>query len=133
MFCGKCGSENNANERFCRNCGNLITGQQFLNNQQPVNMNNQSGNLAPNYVQKSVNPKMTRWAILSIIVPVAGIILYMTIGLSFYLAMLIVAAGFGFAQKGEMSAKKLATVGKVANGTLAGIAIISYILLLFNL
>lgn len=146
MLCTKCGAENNANERFCRNCGNLIAEQQFQNNQQQATnygqqtvnnnqqtyMNNQNGNLDSNYVQNAVNPNMKKWAILSIVVAVAGLVWYWFIGLSFYLAILIAAAGFGFAQKGEMADKKLATVGKVANGILVGMAIVMFILQLIG-
>ena len=171
MLCTKCGAENNANDRFCINCGNLIAEQQFQNNQQvsgqqvnnnynqqnmnqsqsnynqqqatnygqqTVNnnqqtyMNNQNGNLDSNYVQNAVNPNMKKWAILSIVVAVAGLVWYWFIGLSFYLAILIAAAGFGFAQKGEMADKKLATVGKVANGILVGMAIVMFILQLIG-
>ena len=171
MLCTKCGAENNANERFCRNCGNLIAEQQFQNNQQfggqQVNnnynqqnmnqsqtnynqqqttnygqqtannnqqtyMNNQNGNLDSNYVQNAVNQNMKKWAILSIVVAVAGLVWYWFIGLSFYLAILIAAAGFGFAQKGEMADKKLAIVGEVANGILVGMAIVMFILQLIG-
>ena len=171
MLCTKCGVENNSNERFCKNCGNIIESQQIQNNQQfnsqsvnsnynqqninpsqiiynqqqstnysqqAVNnnqqtyMNNQNGNLDSKYVQNAVNPNMKKWAILSIVVAVAGLIWYWFIGLSFYLAIFIAAAGFGFAQKGEMADKKLATIGKVANGILVGMAIIMLILQLIG-
>ena len=95
-------------------------------------MNNQNGNLDSNYVQNAVNPNMKKWAILSIVVAVAGLVWYWFIGLSFYLAILIAAAGFGFAQKGEMADKKLATVGKVANGILVGMAVVMFILQLIG-
>ena len=71
---------------------------------------------------------MKKWAILSIIVPVVAIIWYIFIGLSFYLAILIAAAGFEFANKGEMADKKLAIIGKIANGILVGMAVVTLIL-----
>ena len=114
------------------NINSQQTYQQQTNNQQYTNTN---GNLDSNYVNKAVNPNMKKWAILSIVVPVVGIIWYWFIGLSFYIAVLIAAAGFGFAQKGEMSNKKLATIGKVCNGILLGMAIIVFIInliLVFN-
>ncbi len=152
MNCSKCGYNNTTGDRFCKNCGILLENnqpQQSINNvnsqfQQPINnisgqqlyqqqTNNQqytntNGNLDHNYVNKAVNPNMKKWAILSIVVPVVGIIWYWFIGLSFYLAVFIAAAGFGFAQKGEMSNKKLATIGKVCNGILLGMAIVVFII-----
>lgn len=124
MFCSKCGMQNKNGEKFCKNCGCLLE-----SNQQNVTAN---GNLDPNYVNRAVNPNMKKWAILSIVVPVVAIIWYIYIGLSFYLAILIAAAGFGFAQKGEMSNVKLATIGKVANGILVGLAVVMLILQLIG-
>lgn len=137
MFCTKCGTQNNNGERFCRNCGvileNVQTSQQSNNinngNQQYSNMN---GGLDSNYVNQAVNPNMKKWAILSIVLPVVAIIWYIFIGLPFYLAVFIAAAGFGFAQKGEMADKKLATIGNVANGILAGLAIVVFVIQLIT-
>lgn len=136
MFCSKCGTQNVNGEQFCKNCGTILN-----NNQQPTNQgqysNNQmynqqfqnnNANLNANYVNQAVNPNMKKWAILSIVVPIAGIVWYCFIGLSFYIAVFIAACGFGFAQKGEMANKKLATAGKVLNGVLCGMAIIMLIL-----
>ena len=157
-FCKNCGillennqpqqSINNVNSQFQQPINNIgeqqlygqpvnninsqQTYQQQTNNQQYTNTN---GNLDSNYVNKAVNKNKKKWAILSIVVPVVGIIWYWFIGLSFYLAVLIAAAGFGFAQKGEMSNKKLATIGKVCNGILLGMAIVVFIInliLVFN-
>ncbi len=150
MFCTKCGTQNNNGERFCKNCGvileNVQTPQQPNNinngNQQYSNMNggldpnyvnqavnpNMNGGLDPNYVNQAVNPNMKIWAILSIVMPVVAIIWYTFIGLSSYMAILIAAAGFRFAQKGEMADKKLAKIGNVANGILVGLAVVMFIL-----
>lgn len=163
MYCSKCGTQNLNGERFCKNCGSLLEnsqqGQQFnnMNNQndqmtQPINNMNQTANqqtvynyqqmngqyqnntaVNQNYVNQAVNPNMKKWAILSIIVPVAGMIWYWFIGLSFYLAIFIAAAGFGFAEKGKMANKKLATIGKVCNGILIGMAVVMFILQLIGI
>lgn len=162
MYCSKCGYQNLNGERFCKNCGSLIENsqsQQPVNNmngqvQQPMNngmggqtinqqsmynqqqMNGQYQNntaINQNYVNQAVNPNMKKWAILSIVVPVAGMIWYWFIGLSFYLAMIIAAAGFGFAEKGKMADKKLATIGKVCNGILVGMAVVMFILQLIGI
>lgn len=177
MLCSKCGTENNGNERFCRNCGLLLGPSNVQNNQtvnnnshaqsmnnaqsyeqnvqqnpnmyqqpvqpqqmaQPMNntqqtfQNNQMGGVSPSYMQNAVNPDMKKWAILSIVIAVAGLIWYWFIGLSFYLAIVIAAAGFGFAKKGEMADKKLATIGRVANGMLVGMAIIMFIFQLIGI
>ena len=137
MFCTKCGTQNNNGERFCKNCGVILENAQTP--QQPNNINNgnqqysnMNGGLDPNYVNQAVNPNMKKWAILSIVIPVVALIWYMFIGLSFYLAIFIAAAGFGFAQKGEMANKKLATIGKVANGILVGLAVVMFILQLIT-
>ena len=137
MFCTKCGTQNNNSERFCKNCGVILENAQTP--QQPNNINNgnqqysnMNGGLDPYYVNQAVNPTMIMWAILSIVIPVVAIIWYLFIGLSFYLAIFIAAAGFGFAQKGEMANKKLATIGKVANGILVGLAVVMFILQLIT-
>lgn len=123
MFCIKCGTQNNNGEKFCKNCGVLLE-----NGQTQQQINNINSRLDSNYVNKGINPNMKKWAILSVIVPVVAIIWYIFIGLSFYLAILIAATGFSFAQKGEMADKKLATIGKVANGILIGLALIMLVL-----
>lgn len=152
MYCSKCGTPNNNGERYCKNCGILlenIQSQQSVNNmdtqiqqpvnninpaiqqfQQPINQqySNNNDSLDTKYVEQAVNPNMKKWAILSIVVPVAGIIWYWFIGLNLYLAIFIAATGFGFAEKGKMANKKLATIGKVCNGVLIGMAIIIFIL-----
>ena len=138
MFCKNCGTQNNSNERFCKNCGTLLENGQISQqanntgsqNQQYTNMN---GKLNSNYVNQAVNPNMKKWAILSVVIPVAAIIWYMFVGLSFYLAIFIATAGFGFAQKGEMADKKLATIGKIANGILMGLAIVMLVLQLIGI
>ena len=148
MFCSKCGFQNNQGEMFCKNCGTRLENNnqqqapqnptnQFIQPQQNVNpqvSNNYSNNgtLSQNYIDKAVNPNMKKWAILSVVVPAVTIIWYWFIGLSFYIAIMLAAAGFGFAQKGDMANKKLATIGKVLNGILAGIAIVLFILQLIN-
>lgn len=105
--------------------------QQNINPQVSNNYSN-SGTLDQNSIDKAVNPNMKKWAILSVVVPAVAIIWYCFIGLSFYIAMILAAAGFGFAQKGEMANKKLAIIGKVLNGILAGMAIVMFILQLIN-
>ena len=148
MFCSKCGFQNNQGEMFCKNCGTRLENNnqqqapqnptnQFIQPQQNVNSqvsNNYSNNgtLSQNYIDKAVNPNMKKWAILSVVVPAVTIIWYWFIGLSFFIAIMLAAAGFGFAQKGDMANKKLATIGKVLNGILAGIAIVLFILQLIN-
>lgn len=144
MFCSKCGMQNVSGEQFCKNCGTILNNQML--NQQPVSqgqypnnqmsnqqIQNNNGTLNANYVNQVVNPNMKKWAILSIIVPVVGIVWYWFIGLSFYVAIFIASCGFGFAQKGEMANKKLATIGKVLNGILCGMAILMFILYLIDI
>jgi len=149
-FCKGCGTllENNQPQQLVNNVN--VQPQQPINNgiaEQPANNYQQSANqqsmynqpsnsqyqnnssrLDSNYVSKAVNPNMKKWAILSIVVPIIAIIWYWFIGLSFYLAIAIAAAGFGFAEKGKMSNKKLATIGKVLNGILCGLAIVMLVL-----
>lgn len=128
MLCKKCGIQNTAGERFCKNCGVLLENSQSSQQNQIPQYSNMNGGLDPNYINQAVNPNMEKWAILSIIVPVVAIIWYIFIGLSFYLAILIAAAGFEFANKGEMADKKLAIIGKIANGILVGMAVVTLIL-----
>lgn len=146
-FCKNCGtllennqpqqSVNNMNGQAQQQINNGMMGQPMNNGnpatqqfQQPMNQqysNNNSG-LDPKYVEQAVNPNMKKWAILSIVVPLAGIIWYWFIGLNLYLAIFIAATGFGFAEKGKMANKKLATIGKVCSGVLVGMAIIMFVL-----
>lgn len=152
-FCKTCGTllENNQPQQPVNNMngqvqqpmnngmgGQPMYNQQPMNNvnpatqqfQQPMNQqySNNNGGLDPKYVEQAVNPNMKKWAILSIVVPVAGIIWYWFIGLNLYLAIFIAATGFGFAEKGKMANKKLATIGKVCSGVLVGMAIIMFVL-----
>lgn len=145
IFCKQCGIrlESNAQQvqqqdqviqpqqNMSNNQSDLM--QQSINNQQSDNFqvsNNYSdnGSLNQNYVDNVVNPNMKKWAILSIVVPVIAFIWYFLIGLSFYIAIMLVAVGFSFAQKGEMSNKKLAIVGKILNGIFAGMVILTLLL-----
>lgn len=103
---------------------NVNEQQRIYNNQNINNSQNNYENINSNYVQNAVDPNMKKWAILSIVVPIVGIIWYWFIGLTSYLAILIAVAGFEFAQKGEIANKKLAILGKILNGLLCGIAII---------
>ena len=152
-FCKNCGIllENNQPQQSVNNMngqaqqpinngmmGQAMYNQQPMNNgnpatqqfQQPMNQqySNNNGSLDSKHVEQAINPNMKKWAILSIIVPVAGIIWYWYIGLSLYLAIFISATGFGFAEKGKMANKKLATIGKVCSGVLVGMAIIMFVL-----
>lgn len=157
MFCSNCGFQNNNGSKFCNNCGTLLnniqpqqTVQQQNNNingviqtnyQQPMNQNqipNQSyqveyQNVNSNYINQAINPDMKKWAILSIIIPIAGMIFYWFIGLSVYLALVIAACGFEFAKKGEMADKNLAKIGKVLNSLLCIMALIVLIIQFFGI
>lgn len=147
MFCSKCGCQNTNGEKFCKNCGVLLENKEIQNtitnqinpNVKILDINNNSNNnenssntLSQETINKSINPNMKKWAILSIIVPVAGIIWYWFIGLSFYLAIIISAAGFSFAEKGKMADKRLATIGKICNWVLTIMAIIVLIINIIN-
>lgn len=123
MYCSKCGAQNTSGERFCHVCGCAVETYcgESSQTQQPASNSQQ-------IINKAVNPKMTKWAILSIIIPIVAIIWYIFIGLSFYIAVLIAIAGFEFARKGELANKKLAIAGKVLNGILCGLAIVMLIL-----
>lgn len=147
MFCSKCGCQNINGEKFCKNCGVLLENKEIqntitnqinenvevldINNNSSINENS-SNALNQEFINKSINHNMKKWAVLSIIVPIVGIIWYFFIGLSFYLAILIAAAGFSFAEKGKMADKKLATIGKICNWILIIIAIIMLILIIIN-
>lgn len=157
MFCKQCGTrldsgvqpeqvqQNNTNQFIQPQQTNQpdMMQQQSMNNQQyqqpQQNVNPQvsnnyfnNGTLSQDYIDKTVNPNMKKWAILSVVVPAVAIIWYWFIGLSFYIAIMLAAAGFGFAQKGEMANKKIAVIGKVLNGILAGMAIVMFILQLIS-
>lgn len=121
MFCSKCGTKNDNGEVYCKNCGCLLNNQS-QNNNQPTS------NLDPNYADKAINPNMKKWAILSIVIGVGGIIFYWFIGLTVYIAIILASAGFSFAAKGKIESKKIALIGQIANGILFAMAIIMFIL-----
>lgn len=151
MNCKNCGIQNMNGEKFCKNCGvllennlsqqpinNQVTNENYQNNnigvqpnQQPINSQALNQNYQNN-INYALNPNMKKWAVLSVIVPIAGIVWYWFIGLSFYLAIFIAAAGFGFAEKGKMANQKLALIGKILNGVLCGMAVIMLILQLIG-
>lgn len=125
MICNKCGIQNNNGEKFCNNCGCLLPIEsQNLN----VNMQNnmQNNNFNENYINQATNPNMKKWAILSIIVPIVGIIWYCFIGLTSYTAIFISLAGCGFAVKSMRSNKTLSIIGEILNLILCILAIIMF-------
>lgn len=123
MFCSKCGTQNVSGEHFCKNCGCLLEAQ---------GNGSTNSNLTSDYVQDAVNPNMKKWAVWSVVIPAIAIFLYMFIGLSVYMAIFIAVVGFSFAKKGELGDRKLATVGKVLNGILTGLAIVMFVILLIT-
>lgn len=155
MFCKNCGTRNDG-QSFCTNCGakldnssidnnrhNEINKEEYsqntmspngleMNVQQALNetaqTTNQTNQMNNSYIDKAVNPDMTKWAVLSVVIPSIAIFLYMFIGLSFILAIIIAGVGFDFAKKGKMGNKKLAIVGQVLNGILVLLAVIILIL-----
>ena len=135
MFCSNCGTQNSQGEMFCHECGMRLenTSQPQAGSQQNMQYSNNTGTLNQAYIDKAVNPNMKIWAILSIIIPAVAIIWYWFIGLSFLLAIVIAGMGISFAQKVEMADKKLATIGKVLNGALFGLAIVMFILTLIGI
>ncbi len=148
MFCSKCGTEANPNERFCSSCGTLVANTNAPQSQQPTEQiqpqsnnnvtqqefgsiqNNQPNSITQEEITQGLNPDMKKWAILSIVTPAAGIALYFWPGLSFWIAVLIAGAGLEFAKKGKMADPKLAKIGEVLNYILFGIAIIMLIIIL---
>ena len=75
MLCKKCGIQNTAGERFCKNCGVLLENSQSSQQNQIPQYSNMNGGLDPNYINQAVNPNMKKWAILcklSWIIPVSG-------------------------------------------------------------
>ena len=105
------------------------TTNQINNNyiNKPTNSDIKTNQINNSYIDKAVNPDMNKWAVLSIVIPSIAIFIYMFIGLSFILAIIIAGVGFDFAKKGEMANKQLAKIGKILNGILVGIAIIMLI------
>jgi len=129
MFCSKCGSQNINGERFCKNCGILLE-----NNQPQQTINNTNGQIQQSMnIDKAVNPNMKIWAILSIIVPIIGILWFWFIGLSLYLAILIACVGYVFSDKGKVSNKKLSNIGNLLNGIFIGMVIVVFTLNIINI
>lgn len=125
IICPNCGTQNSINERICKNCDYILTNT----SQQQAPSNAQSNTNSNNITDSN----MKKWAILSIVIPVVGMIWYWFIGLSFYLAIIIAVAGFSFASKGEKAAKTLAIIGRVLNGILCAMAFIMLILQLISM
>lgn len=155
MFCSKCGTQINPNERFCSKCGILVVNANSPQSQQTTdqiqsksiqaqpntnvinqgfgnNQNNQPNNITQEQINQVLNPNMKKWAILSIVLPAVGIGLYIWPGLSIWIAIAIAGAGLEFAKKGKMGNPKLAKIGQIVNYILLGIALIMLILLLIS-
>ena len=126
MFCSKCGFQSSQGEIFCKQCGSRLESTQS----QLTQDDSKIANTNEIFVDSTPNPSMKKCAILSIILPAVSIIWYWYIGLSVYIAIFLAVSGFSFAEKGQVSNKKLATIGKVLNGVLFGLALV---MLVFHL
>ena len=131
MNCSKCGYSNQIDDRFCKNCGSPLENnhlQETTNNINNQQINNSNGSLDSNNINKALTPNMKKWAILSIILPVIAIIWYWFIGLNTYSAVVIVALGFEFARRGDLTNRNLSTIGRVFNFILIGMTILMFIM-----
>lgn len=128
MFCNKCGTQNNNGEKYCKKCGFLLDDIQMFSQVNNENINNDyqdpevNKGLEQIYINQVVNPKVKKWAVLSIVVSAVGIFWYIFMGLNFLLAILIATVGFKFAKKAENdeSCKKMVKIGTAMNGILIG-------------
>lgn len=146
MFCSKCGRIIEENTKFCGGCGtavpapnNTMSQENVIQNKEEQNYNTyvDQGQVQTNYYNQAyqnydniVNPSMKKYAILSIIIPAVSIFVYLFIGLTVYIAILLSALGFNFAKKGALYSKKLSKIGYILNTILVVMAVLVWIMLL---
>ena len=129
MFCNNCGSSVSGN--FCPKCGNKVEkvdqnnlgvnnvsnmNNNYISNNVPNNNFNVSNNMHNNMANMIENNKKQndKYAVLSIIMPIIGIISCFV--LSIIAGLICVITGYEFARKGKFSTKaNMAVVGKVLN------------------
>ncbi len=73
MYCPKCGTEIQADAKFCRNCGEPLATSSVTNIYQNISEN--SGNYAE---KRNDGPVNIGFIILSLLIPLVGFILYFT-------------------------------------------------------
>lgn len=146
MFCSKCGRIIEENTKFCGGCGtpvpahnNTMSQENVIQNKEEQNYNTyvDQGQVQTNYYNQAyqnydnvVNPSMKKYAILSIVIPAVSIFVYLFIGLTVYIAILLSALGFNFAKKGALYSKKLSKIGYILNTILIVMAVAVWIVLL---
>lgn len=146
MFCSKCGRIIEENTKFCGGCGtpvpaynNTMSQENVIQNKEEQNYNTyvDQGQVQTNYYNQAyqnydnvVNPSMKKYAILSIVIPAVSIFVYLFIGLTVYIAILLSALGFNFAKKGALYSKKLSKIGYILNTILIVMAVLVWIMLL---
>ena len=150
MFCKKCGYFIEDDSKFCTNCGSKIdniTDNVNTNLQQTITNNTQTksddmnanpqnnlksniaqeqNNTSSNYIN-SLDKNAKIYAILSIAIPAVSLFIYFFIGLSFIMAILLVAIGFSFTKKSYGYNSKMTNISIVLNIILAITAVLMYI------
>ena len=151
MFCKKCGYFIEDNSKFCTHCGSKIDNitddnvntnlqQTITNNTQTKsddinvaqqnnlksNISQKQNNTSSNYIN-SLNKNAKIYAILSIATPAVSLFIYFFIGLSFIMAILLVAIGFDFTKKSYGYNAKMTNISIVLNIILAITAVLMYI------
>lgn len=101
----------------------------FTNNNASMNQNLVSDEKQFNSVTKKDDKK---YAILSIVIGVGGILFYLFIGLSVWVALVLCSIGLGLSQKSKQSAPGLSKAGFIFNILLGVMAIIMWILLIIE-
>lgn len=129
MTCSNCGTQNNDGNKFCTNCGAFFaTSIKQANdiNQSTDNQNYSNEINTQNNINNKSNNKTKIWAIISIIIPIVGLIIYTFIGLSFFNALVIGCFGHLFARRGKLDEPKLAKIGSILNDIFVGICLVMY-------
>lgn len=134
MYCSKCGVQNTNNEQFCKNCGTLLNSEVTVTKDNTINQTNENNinevnkeQLSVNEINKNINVDTKKYAIISIVTGAGGIFLFLFVGMSLWLSVILSALGFNCARKSVDNYKGLATLGYVLNGLLLVVGIIIYI------
>ncbi len=105
----------------------------ITDNNQNVALNNYNQNTTNNNFNSVVKKDDKKYAIISIIIGALAIFIYIFVGLSVWLALIICSIGISLANKSKNSSPSLSKAGVIINTILGVIAIIMWILLIIGL
>lgn len=123
MNCNKCGVMNLNNEKFCKNCGCIL-------NNDEINNIETSGLMKE---EKELYQNTKKYAIISILVGIGGIIFAFVVGMSLWLSIVLSCFGFEMARRSKDENNLLSIIGYVLNSILLVIGVLVYISIILGI